>query len=192
MQCSKSPVAVKTCVSSHAPAQIRTCGFLTYGSRLGCVTANACRIRSSACDTRAWFSVQYVLCCAYSPWPPPFAPPTPLRPPPQTPPQWASFALFAGFTATMTSSDFSCPCAPCGPSLSLDADGQTRDLPVRCDPFARDVAFGPRQGGSTSTCGPHFPRENVMKPSLFGIRTFGSVWALIVSFSPMTPLSCNK
>ena len=32
----------------------------------------------------------------------PFAPPTPLRSPPQTPPQWASFALFAGFIATMT------------------------------------------------------------------------------------------
>src|SRR5499427_759453 len=25
---------------------------------------------------------------AYSPWPLPFAPPTPLRPPPQTPPRW--------------------------------------------------------------------------------------------------------
>jgi hypothetical protein len=25
------------------------------------------------------------------------------------PPQWAFFALFAGFTATMTRSDFSCP-----------------------------------------------------------------------------------
>jgi hypothetical protein len=36
---------------------------------------------------------------AHSPWPPPLAPPTPLRPPPQMPPQWASFALFAGFTA---------------------------------------------------------------------------------------------
>jgi hypothetical protein len=44
----------------------------------------------------------------------------------------------------------------------------------------------------TQLMGPHFPRENVMKPSLFGIRTFGSVWALTVSFSPMTPLSCNK
>ena len=38
----------------------------------------------------------------------------------------------------------------------------------------------------------HLPRENVMNPSLFGIRTFGSVWALIASFSPMMPLSCNK
>src|SRR3979490_1765651 len=66
---------------------------------------------------------------AYSPWPPPFAPPTPLRPPPQMPPQWASFALFAGFTATMAGSDFSRPCiigfgsspSRCGPSLSRNA-----------------------------------------------------------------------
>jgi hypothetical protein len=34
--------------------QNRTCGFPAYGSHLGCVTANACRMRSSACDTRAW------------------------------------------------------------------------------------------------------------------------------------------
>src|SRR5713226_3854378 len=44
----------------------------------------------------------------------------------------------AGFSATMTESDFSCPCiigygsspSRCGPSLSLDTDGQTRDLPA--------------------------------------------------------------
>src|ERR1700687_5473552 len=49
----------------------------------------------------------------------------------------ASAVLFAGFPATMTESDFSCPCiigygsspSRCGPSLSLDADGQTRGLP---------------------------------------------------------------
>src|SRR5262245_16588469 len=46
-------------------------------------------------------------------------------------------ALFDGFTATMAGSDFSCPCiigygsspSRCGPSLSRDADDQTRDLP---------------------------------------------------------------
>jgi len=46
--------------------QNRTCGFPAYGSHLGCMTAIACRIRSSACDTRAWLWVQYVLCwCAF-------------------------------------------------------------------------------------------------------------------------------
>jgi hypothetical protein len=47
-------------------------------------------------------------------------------------------ALFAGFSATMTESDFSCPCiigygsspSRCGPSLSLNADGQSRDIPA--------------------------------------------------------------
>src|SRR5262245_22229894 len=46
-------------------------------------------------------------------------------------------ALFAGFTATMTESDFSCPCiigfgsspSRCGPSYSAHG-GQTRDLPA--------------------------------------------------------------
>ena len=46
-------------------------------------------------------------------------------------------ALFVGFTATMAESDFSCPCiigygsspSRCGPSLALDADGQSRDIP---------------------------------------------------------------
>src|SRR6266478_2817570 len=43
----------------------RTCGFPAYGSHLGCVTANACRMRSSACDTRSWLCVHCVLCwCA--------------------------------------------------------------------------------------------------------------------------------
>src|SRR5206468_12016528 len=32
------------------PAQNRTSGFPAYGSHLGCVTANVCRMRSSACD----------------------------------------------------------------------------------------------------------------------------------------------
>jgi len=37
----------------------------------------------------------------------------------------------------------------------------------------------------------YFPRENVTNPSRFGILTFGSVLASIVSFSPTTPLSCK-
>jgi hypothetical protein len=46
--------------------------------------------------------------------------------------------LFVGFTANMAERDFSCPgiigygSSPsrCGPSLSLDADGQSRDIPA--------------------------------------------------------------
>ena len=55
-------VAVGTCVSWHAPrpdpyvrlSRIRLLPRVCDGT--------SCRIRSSACDTRAWFSVQYVLC----------------------------------------------------------------------------------------------------------------------------------
>ena len=83
------------------PAQIRTCGLPAYGSHLGCVTANACRMRSSACDTRAWFCVQCVLCwCAFPSVPA-------LR---STNSAADHSALFVGFTATMARSDFSCPC----------------------------------------------------------------------------------
>ena len=68
-------------------------------------------------------------------------------------------ALFVGFTATMAGSDFSCPfiigygSSPfrCGPSLSRDADGQTRDLPAS-DAIPLHVSR-PRQGDSTSHSG---------------------------------------
>src|SRR5258708_6752645 len=47
-------------------------------------------------------------------------------------------ALFVGFPATMAESDFSRPCitgygsspSRCGPSLALDPDGQSRDIPA--------------------------------------------------------------
>src|SRR5262245_29087496 len=68
------------------------------------------------------------------------------------PPQWAFLALFAGFTATMTESDFSCPyiigygsspsrCGP--PTRTTDA----RYPKFQRDPCARDVALDP--GGTT-------------------------------------------
>jgi hypothetical protein len=108
------------------PAQSRTCGFPAYGSHLGskrqavavCVPAPVTRepgAESSAC-----------FASPHSPWSTPFAPPTPLRlTPPRTAPQWGA-TLFAGFTATMAGSDFSCPCiigygsspSRCGPSRS--------------------------------------------------------------------------
>ena len=36
------------------------------------------------------------------------------------------------------------------------------------------------------------PRANGTKPSAFGMRTFASAWASIVSVSPMMPLSSNR
>ena len=119
------------------PAQNRTCGFPAYGSHLGCVTAQVAVYAPAPVTREPGSESSTCFAGAYSPWPPPFAPPTPLRPPPQTPPQGAFLALFAGFTATMTRSDFSCPCiigfgsspSRCGPSRSRNSDGQTRDLP---------------------------------------------------------------
>src|SRR6266480_7383891 len=106
--------------------QIRTCGFPAYGSCLGCVTAQVAVYAPAPVTREPGSESSTCFAGAYSPWPPPFAPPTPLRPPPQTPPQGAFFALFVGFTATMTRSDFSCPCiigfgsspSRCGPSRS--------------------------------------------------------------------------
>src|SRR5262249_43276900 len=91
------------------PAQVRTWGFPAYGSSLGWVTAPVAVYPPYPFARRPGPEASTCFAGAYSPWPPPFAPPTPLRPPPQTPPQGAFFALFAGFIATMTRSDFSCP-----------------------------------------------------------------------------------
>src|SRR6266496_4323515 len=95
-------------------------------SCLGCVTAQVAVYAPAPVTREPGSESSTCFASAYSPWPPPFAPPTPLRPPPQTPPQGAFFALFVGFTATMTRSDFSCPCiigfgsspSRCGPSRS--------------------------------------------------------------------------
>ena len=124
---------------ARPPPIFCTCGFPANGSCLGCVTAKVA-VYAPARVSREPGS-GFSTCCAgaYFPWAPPFAPPTPLRSPPQTLPQWAFFALFVGFIATMTRSDFSCPCiigfgsspSRCGPSCSRSTRrrGQIRDLP---------------------------------------------------------------
>src|SRR3954465_3781714 len=122
------------------------------------------RIRSSAFVTRAWLWVQYVLCWCVFPLAPAlrstdsaaFAPP----------PQWASFALFAGFIATMTRSDFSCPCiigfgfspSQCGPPYTHSTRRRrpdTRSPRFRCDPFARDVALDRGRASAPRLAVPH-------------------------------------
>src|SRR5438552_648708 len=47
-------VAVGTRFSSRPPHRTVRAAFPHTGSHLGGMTAIACRIRSSACDTRAW------------------------------------------------------------------------------------------------------------------------------------------
>src|SRR3954465_6686853 len=124
------------------------------------------RIRSSAFVTRAWLWVQYVLCWCVSPLAPALRSTDSLRSPPQTPPQWASFALFAGFIATMTRSDFSCPCiigfgsspSQCGPPYPHSTRRRrpdTRSPRFRCDPFARDVALDRGRASAPRLTVPH-------------------------------------
>ena len=139
MQCSKErqSKSVRGRDASYLapPAQIRTGGFPAYGSHLGCMTARRSlslatfRMRSSACVTLCRRCVRCVLCwCAF-----PLVPT--LR---STGSSTGRPASFVGFLATMMGSDFSGPCiigygfspSRCGPSLSRDTDGRTRDLPA--------------------------------------------------------------
>jgi hypothetical protein len=75
-------------------------------------------------------------------------------------------ALFAGFIATMTRSDFSCPCiigfgsspSQCGPPYTNSTRRRrpdTRSPRFRCDPFARDVVFDPGRASAPRLAVPH-------------------------------------
>ena len=99
------------------PAQILTSAF-PHTAPLGSVTAKL-PYRSSACDTLSGSAPGTCFAGPHSPWSPPLAPPAPQRPPPQTPPQGAFLALFVGFTATMTKSDFASVHHRLPPSCSL-------------------------------------------------------------------------
>src|SRR5262249_53457105 len=137
-----------------------------YGSCLGWVTAQVAVYAPAPLTRDPGSESSTCFAGAYSPWPPPIVPPTPLRPPPQTPPQWAFFALFAGFIATMTRSDFSCPgiigygSSPsrCGPPYSHRTRRRrpdTRPPSFRYDPFARDVALDPGRATAPRIAVPH-------------------------------------
>ena len=93
-----------------------------------------CRMRSSACDTLIRFCARHVLCWSAFPLVPALG---------STGSAAFAPALFAGFTATMTGSDFSCPCiigfgsspSRCGPTYSAHAHAAARheisQLPMR-------------------------------------------------------------
>src|SRR5436189_1210897 len=99
-----------------------------------CVPAPVTRLSGSAPGT----------CFAgpHSPWSPPFAPPAPLRPPLQTPPQWisslcspASQLLWRGPTSRLRASSASAPRLPdadrCTRHSAHDHGGQIRDLATK-------------------------------------------------------------
>ncbi len=88
----------------------------------------ACRMRSSACDTLSRSCARRVLCCSAFPLVPALG---------STDSAADGSALFVGFIATMSESDFPCSCiigfgsspSRCGPGRIVPT-GQTRDLPV--------------------------------------------------------------
>ena len=102
------------------------------------------RMRSSACDTLTRLCVRHVLCWSAFPLVPALGSTgSAALAPPQIAPQQAASALFAGFTATMAGSDFSCPCiigygsspSRCGPPYSAHATSaarpETSQVPMR-------------------------------------------------------------
>src|SRR5438067_3246721 len=83
-------------------------------------------MRSSACDTLIRFCARHVLCWPAFPLVPALRSPGSAATFPADASAVDFFALFAGFTATMAGSDFSCPCiigygsspSRCGPPYS--------------------------------------------------------------------------
>ncbi len=122
----RNNVAVGTCVSSHAPrpdpyvrlSRIRLPPRVYDGKCLPYTL--------SACVTRAWRCVQCVLCWCAFPLAPALRSTYSAAFAPADASAASSFALFAGFIATMTGSDFSGPCiigsgsspSRCGPPYS--------------------------------------------------------------------------
>src|SRR5215204_6071029 len=119
----------------------------------------AIRMRSSACVTLARLCVRCVLCWFAFPLVSALRSTGSAAACPVTDRSAAGrTTLFAGFTATMAESDFSCPCiigygsspSRCGPSYSAPTQQRrpdTRYPRFRRDPCARDVALDP--GGTT-------------------------------------------
>src|SRR5215471_10379094 len=125
------------------------------------------RMRSSACDTLTRLCARHVLCWSAFPLVSALGSTGSAVVGSAADCSTAGRAtLFTGFAATMTESDFSCPCiigygsspSRCGPPYSapLDDGGQTRDIPGSgCGPFARDVAFDPGRASAPRMAVPH-------------------------------------
>src|SRR3974390_253457 len=119
--------------------QTRTCSFPAYGSHLG-YPRRCCAVCRPAPGARVPGTVPGA-CCAGLPFPSASALGSTGSAAVCSIADCSATVcstLFVGFTATMAELDFSCPCiigydsssSRCGPSLALDADGQSRDLPA--------------------------------------------------------------
>src|SRR6516162_5943694 len=198
-------VAVGTCVSSHAPRPdpyVRL-SRIRLLPRVGNGTSR--RIRSSACDTRAWLWVQCVLCWCAFPLAPALRSTGSAALAPVDASAVGSFALFAGFIATMARSDFSRPCiigfgsspSRCGPPYSHRTRRRrpdTRPPSFRYDPFARDVALDPGRATAPRIAVPHMLPSSERKPSapamsdLSGLNPTPHAIAVYAS-SPLSPVA---
>ena len=108
-----------------------------------CDGNSTCRIRSSACDTLTRFCVRHVLCWSVFPLAPALRSTDSAATAPADRLRSGLSALFVGFPATMTRSDFSCPCiigfgsspSRCGPSSGTHATSmarpETSQVPMR-------------------------------------------------------------
>src|SRR5438874_5819283 len=140
-------------------------GPVACGSHLGCVTAN-CRMRSSACDTLIRLCARHVLCWPAFPLVPALRSTGSAALAPVDASAVGCSALFAGFSATMARSDFSCPCiigygsspSRCGPPYLAHTRQRRPDRRYprfRYDPFARDVALDPGRASAPRMAMPH-------------------------------------
>src|SRR5437016_5964653 len=111
-------------------------------------------MRSSACDTLIRFCARHVLCWPAFPLVPALRSTGSAALAPVDASAVGCSALFAGFSATMARSDFSCPCiigygsspSRCGPPYLAHTRQRRPDRRYprfRYDPFARDVALDP-------------------------------------------------
>src|SRR5881392_3277863 len=134
-------------------------------------------MRSRACHTLIRFCARHVLCWPAFPLVPALRSPGSAATFPADASAVDFFALFAGFTATMAGSDFSCPCiigygsspSRCGPPYSAHRTRRrrpdTRSPRFRYDPFARDVALDPGRASAPRMAVPHMLPSSELKPS---------------------------
>src|SRR5213080_1162824 len=150
---------------ARPPHRTVRAAFPHTAPNLGCVTAN-CRMRSSACDTLIRFCARHVLCWPAFPLVPALRSIGSAALAPVDASAVGCSALFAGFSATMARSDFSCPCiigygsspSRCGPPYLAHTRQRRQDRRYprfRYDPFARDVALDPGRASAPRMAMPH-------------------------------------
>ena len=175
------------------PAQNRTGGLPAYGSHLGShdgeTLLDACRMRSSACDTLSRFCARRALCWPAFPSAPALG---------STGSAADRSALFARFLATTAGSDFSRPfvigfgsaTSRCGPGRPYGLWSGMRPPRFRRCLFARDGVFD--LGGATASriARPHMLPStllNASAPTILWLSRLNSLPHAIVVYASQPP-----